>query len=280
MGHIHKVKYERAVHQCHNELGISKSVVSRQHIKELARALGALRERHHGKLDIVAVFMGRLDLNKPRRWVIDGSKALASAIDSLCGEAAKVQRWQIHKIRNVTERLPKAMQEQVAWRIKALAQERKAQHPDAAGQRAMGPGADVHCGHAGRARGSGMQFEQHQHHRVAPLGGASPQPAGDKLSECRHGATLDSDGLLGNRARHAPHLGLCPTARADPCTASPARATSDGIMIFTYQLKPSTEFGTLPTRLNKFILSIVELCCPIWPMVIFIDFLSASGHIP
>jgi putative transposase len=64
--------------------------------------------------------------------VIDSSKVLVSAIDSLCEEAAKVQRWQIHKIRNVTERLPKAMQEQVAWRMKALVQERKAQHPDAA----------------------------------------------------------------------------------------------------------------------------------------------------
>lgn len=88
-----------------------------------------------------------LDLDEPRLWVIDGSKALASAIGSLCGQAAKVQRCQIHKIRNVTERLPKDMREQVAWRmkaafglqpvngmgrLKALAQELKAQHPDAA----------------------------------------------------------------------------------------------------------------------------------------------------
>jgi putative transposase len=187
-------KYERAVHRCHNELGISKSAVSRQHIKESARALAALRERRYDKLDIVAVFMDGLivgkqhilaalgldasghkhllglvagssenarvakdlleqlreqglDLDEPRLWVIDGSKALASAIGSLCGQAAKVQRCQIHKIRNVTERLPKDMREQVAWRmkaafglqpvngmgrLKALAQELKAQHPDAA----------------------------------------------------------------------------------------------------------------------------------------------------
>ena len=54
---------------------------------------------------------------------------------------------QIHKIRNVTERLPKDQREQVAWRmkaafglqpvngigrLKALAQELQAQHPDAA----------------------------------------------------------------------------------------------------------------------------------------------------
>ena len=187
-------KYERAVHRCHNELGISKSAVSRQHIKESARAFAALRERRYDKLDIVAVFVDGLivgkqhilaalgldatghkhllglvagssesarvakdlleqlreqglDLDEPRLWVIDGSKALASAIGSLCGQAAKVQRCQIHKIRNVTERLPKDMREQVAWRmkaafglqpvngmgrLKALAQELKAQHPDAA----------------------------------------------------------------------------------------------------------------------------------------------------
>jgi len=187
-------KYERALHRCHNELGISKSAVSRQHIKESARALAALRERRYDKLAIVAVFMDGLivgkqhilvalgldatghkhllglvagssanarvakdlleqlrdqglDLGEPRLWVMDGSKALASAISCLCGQAAKVQRCQIHKIRNVTERLPKDMRAQVAWRmraafglqpvngmgrLKALAQELKAQHPDAA----------------------------------------------------------------------------------------------------------------------------------------------------
>jgi hypothetical protein len=134
--------------------------------------------------------------------------------------------------------------------LKALVQERKAQHSDAAGQRAIRPAADVHCGHAGRARGSGMQLEQHQHHRIAPLDGTSPQPAGDKLSECRRGAALDSGGLLGKRARHAPHLGLCPTARADPCTASPARATSGGIMMCVRQLKLVNKFGTLPESVS------------------------------
>lgn len=187
-------KYERAMHRCHSELGISKSAVSRQYIKESARALAVLRERRFDKLDMVAVFMDGLivgkqhilaalgldatghkhllgvvagssenarvakdlleqlrdqglDLNEPRLWVIDGSKALASAVGSLCGDAAQVQRCQIHKIRNVTERLPKDQREQVAWRmkaafglqpvngiarLKALAQELKAQHPDAA----------------------------------------------------------------------------------------------------------------------------------------------------
>ena len=46
-----------------------------------------------------------VDMNLARLWVIDGSKALRSAIEQVCGEAAHVQRCRIHKIRNVTERL-------------------------------------------------------------------------------------------------------------------------------------------------------------------------------
>ena len=88
-----------------------------------------------------------LDLNMPRLWVIDGSKALRSGIEQLCGKDAKVQRCRIHKIRNVSERLPKDRAEQVRWlmkqafkldaprgkqRLKELAKNLKAQHPDAA----------------------------------------------------------------------------------------------------------------------------------------------------
>lgn len=47
--------------------------------------------------------------------MIDGSKALRSAIDQLCGDAARVQRCRIHKLRNVTERLPKAKAAQTRW---------------------------------------------------------------------------------------------------------------------------------------------------------------------
>lgn len=82
-----------------------------------------------------------------RLWVIDGSKALRSGIDQLCGKDARVQRCRIHKIRNVTERLPKARAEQVRWLMKQaylldaakgkqklteLARSLKAHHPDAA----------------------------------------------------------------------------------------------------------------------------------------------------
>jgi transposase-like protein len=48
-----------------------------------------------------------------RLFVIDGSKALRAAIEEVFGQAAQVQRCRTHKVRNVTERLPKALAAQV-----------------------------------------------------------------------------------------------------------------------------------------------------------------------
>lgn len=45
-------------------------------------------------------------------FVIDGSKALRSAIEEVFGERAKVQRCRTHKLRNVLERLPKEQRAQ------------------------------------------------------------------------------------------------------------------------------------------------------------------------
>ena len=88
-----------------------------------------------------------VDLNVARLCVIDGSKALRSAIEQRCGADAKVQRCRIHKIRNVIGRLPKDKTHQVRWvmtqafkldplkgksKLKELAKQLQAQHPDAA----------------------------------------------------------------------------------------------------------------------------------------------------
>lgn len=187
-------KYARVVHRCADELGISKSAVSRQFVKQSAQAWAQLMSRDLSKTDFVAVYVDGIivakhhiiaavgvdaqgnkhvlglapgssenakvvkdlfnalaqrgfDLNVPRLWVIDGSKALRSGIEQLCGKDAKVQRCRIHKIRNVAERLPKDRAEQVRWlmkqafkldaprgkqKLKELAKDLKAQHPDAA----------------------------------------------------------------------------------------------------------------------------------------------------
>jgi putative transposase len=187
-------KYARVVHRCADELGISKSAVSRQFVKQSAQAWAQLMARDLSQSDFVAMYVDGVivakhhiiaavgvdaqgnkhilglapgssenakvvkdllsdlarrgvDLNVPRLWVIDGSKALRSGIEQLCGKDAKVQRCRIHKIRNVSERLPKDRAEQVRWlmkqafkldapkgkqRLKELAKDLKAQHPDAA----------------------------------------------------------------------------------------------------------------------------------------------------
>ena len=188
-------KYARVMYRCADEMGISRSAVSRHFIKESAQALAKLMDRDFSKTDLAAIYvdgiivaghhliaaigvdatgvkqmlgivsgssenakvvkdlLGSLaqrgvDMNFARLWVIDGSKALRSGIEQLCGEAAHVQRCRIHKIRNVAERLPKAKAAQTRWvmaqafkgdantgiqKLKAHAKHLHAQHPDAAG---------------------------------------------------------------------------------------------------------------------------------------------------
>ena len=49
----------------------------------------------------------------PRLFIIDGSKALSKAIRATFGRDAAIQRCQIHKARNIMDRLPKSMHAQV-----------------------------------------------------------------------------------------------------------------------------------------------------------------------
>ncbi len=50
-----------------------------------------------------------LDSAVPRLFIIDGSKALSMAIRRAFGRDAPIQRCQVHKARNILERLPKSM---------------------------------------------------------------------------------------------------------------------------------------------------------------------------
>ena len=187
-------KYARVMYRCADEMGISRSAVSRHFVKDSAQALAKLMGRDFTKTDLVAIYVDGIivakhhiiaavgvdatgvkhmlgivsgssenakvvkdlleslaergiDMNVDRLWVIDGSKALRAAIDQKCGDAARVQRCRIHKIRNVTERLPKEKAAQTRWmmvqalkgdakagieKLKSQARHLKAQYPDAA----------------------------------------------------------------------------------------------------------------------------------------------------
>src|ERR1700679_873823 len=47
-----------------------------------------------------------LDFSTPRLHILDGGKALAAAVRKHAGEAAFIQRCQVHKKRNVVDTLP------------------------------------------------------------------------------------------------------------------------------------------------------------------------------
>ena len=89
-----------------------------------------------------------LDAERARLWVIDGGKALRSAIVRMFGSTALIQRCQEHKRRNVLEHLPKHLHSNVnrvlhdAWKttdtklakrqLERLASSLHADHPGAA----------------------------------------------------------------------------------------------------------------------------------------------------
>ena len=64
-----------------------------------------------------------LDPEVARLFIIDGSKALSKAIRRTFGRAAAIQRCQVHKARNIMERLPKTLHASVrrvlrqAWEL-------------------------------------------------------------------------------------------------------------------------------------------------------------------
>ena len=86
--------------------------------------------------------------DRPLLFVIDGAKALSKAIRHTFGDRALVQRCQVHKKRNITERLPQGLRREVGRKIsdayncgdaerakrqlKALAKEFEESHPSAA----------------------------------------------------------------------------------------------------------------------------------------------------
>ena len=90
-----------------------------------------------------------LAVERPRLFVIDGAKALRSAIRSIFGASALIQRCQIHKVRNVLGHLPehkhawvhktmrKAFDATTSKKaqgiLKGLASTLEEQHPSAAG---------------------------------------------------------------------------------------------------------------------------------------------------
>ena len=60
-----------------------------------------------------------LDFSRPRFYVLDGAKALRAAVKNHAGEAALIQRCQVHKRRNVLDHLPEDQKSLAATKLNA-----------------------------------------------------------------------------------------------------------------------------------------------------------------
>jgi transposase-like protein len=72
---------------------------------------------------VVGSLLGELmergvDFSQPRLYLVDGSKAIRAAIRNHAGDAAFVQRCQVHKIRNVMEHIPEADRPTLKYRMR------------------------------------------------------------------------------------------------------------------------------------------------------------------
>jgi putative transposase len=122
-----------------------------------------------------------LEVTRPLLVVIDGAKALHRAVTDVFDHPI-IQRCQLHKLRNVTDRLPDAVASTVAKRMRAayhhtdplmaqanleaLAGELDRSHPGAAASLREGLAETLTIGPTGRATNAGSNPAQHQLHRV------------------------------------------------------------------------------------------------------------------
>lgn len=60
-----------------------------------------------------------LPFDRPRLYIVDGSRALRAAIQRHAGDAAFIQRCQVHKLRNVSEHVPESDRARLKFRMRA-----------------------------------------------------------------------------------------------------------------------------------------------------------------
>ncbi len=82
-----------------------------------------LRQGATENATVVGGLLGELvergvDFTAPRLYIVDGSKAIRKAIVNYAGDAAFIQRCQVHKIRNVVEYVPEAERPTLKYRMR------------------------------------------------------------------------------------------------------------------------------------------------------------------
>ena len=175
--------------------------------------------------DLLADLRDRgLDVTRPTLVVIDGAKALAAAVHAVFDHPV-VQRCQLHKIRNVEAKLPKALAATVTKKMRAayhdpdpltaeatleaLARGLDRSHPGAAGSLREGSRRDAHHQPARRATHPGPDAAVHQRDRVDDRDLPRPQHQREALAGRPHGAALV-------RRRHGRSRQAVPTGQRPP----------------------------------------------------------------
>ena len=138
----------------------------------------------------------------PRLFIIDGSKALSKAIRATFGRDAAIQRCQIHKARNIMDRLPKSMHAQVRRVLRQASQSRPTSRTRLGGRFRLDPGRarrDAHRNKAWTAAGTAAFARLHEHHRECHGHGAARQPERKILALAFDGSALGRRGHAGSR---------------------------------------------------------------------------------
>ncbi len=173
-----------------------------------------------------------LDPAVPRLFIIDGSKALSKAIRRSFGREALIQRCQIHKARNIMERLPKPMHAAVrrvlrqAWElddankaeklIRNLARRLEHDAPGVSGSILEGLDEILTVTRLGLPKGTSSSARMHQHRGERHEYRASRLPQREAMAISLDGAALDGSGDAGSRQRLPTTEGSQATSGA-PC---------------------------------------------------------------
>ncbi len=146
-----------------------------------------------------------LDTARPILIAIDGGKALRAAVIRVFDHPV-IGRCQLHKLRNVADKLPDHLAAAVTKRMRAayhaesallaeaqleaLARELDRTHPGAAGSLREGMTETLTVLRPGRVTHAGPHAALHQLHRIDDLHRPSALPQREELAERDHGAAL------------------------------------------------------------------------------------------
>ena len=180
-----------------------------------------------------------LDPKVCRLFIVDGAKALSKAIRATFGRHTPIQRCQIHKARNVIERLPKPLHASVR---KTLRQAWQLDDADKAERllrnlaRRLERGCRQHPRRARRdadrqpprsARPTPALARLHQRNREHDRHRAARLPQREAVAKCRYGAALDGGRHNGSRQGLPTPQGAQATADPQSCAGCASGQTGD-----------------------------------------------------